>query len=282
MKNILVLVNLSAGAERIAKLAVKVAQQVGAHLMLCNGFELPVSKPVYVGYPDVGITEHFEEDPFLTIDGLADTLKRHVYNQYRNEAHQPNVNCINCTLFNSDKLHNLVIEKHVDMVITSTHDLLELNSSGLLGMIDKANCPVLVIPENARLSTLDSTAYLTDLRYCDVEVVRFLRSFNAKIFVTHVSSSGIPDMEDNYAQQLLMDTIVSKTGYNKVFLRNIKGGNRKTDLEIVTKTAAIKFFTIVNRKHYVLERFLSDSEINRRNYHDMPLLIMPYPNWYRG
>jgi len=279
MKNILVLINLSAGAERIAKLSLKVAQQLNANLLLCNVFELPVCKPLaYAGFDDVhDITE---EKAYTSIEELADTLKAHYYYEQRNDTYHPKISCIHTTVFNSDKIKDLVIENQVNMIITGTHDLLELNTSGLLYVINKANCPVMVIPENVNFSTLDSAAYLTDLRYCDVEVVRFLKQFNAKIFVTHVSSSGIPDMEDAYAQSLLTDAVANRVAYNKLFLRNIKGANRKKDLEVVTTTAAIQLFTIVNRKHYVLERFLSDTNDTRRNYHNVPLLIMPYPNWH--
>ncbi|MEO6521242.1 MAG: universal stress protein [Mucilaginibacter sp.] len=281
MKNILVLINLSAGAERIAKLSLKVAQQLNANLLLCNVFELPVSKPLaYAGYDDMH--NHAEEKPYTSIDELADNLKTHYYYEHRNATHHPKINRLQNIVFNSDKIKDIVAENQVNMIITGTHDLLELNNSGLLYVINKANCPVLVIPADVNFNTLDSTAYLTDLRYCDVEVVRFLRDFNAKIFVTHVSSSGIPDMEDAYAQSLLTDAIANRVGYNKLFLRNIKGVNRKKDLEVVTTTEAIQFFTIVNRKHYVLERFLSDTGDARRNYHSVPLLIMPYPNWYQA
>ncbi|RKR82501.1 nucleotide-binding universal stress UspA family protein [Mucilaginibacter gracilis] len=278
MNNILVLINLSAGAERIAKLSLKVAQQLSANVLLCNVFELPVRTPlVLAGGGDA--TDHFEDKLYLSIEELADKVKTHYYYEHRNEAHQPKINCLHTTVFNSDKIKSLVAENHVNMIVTGIPDLLELNTSGLLSIINNADCPVLVIPENVNFSTFDSTAYLTDLRYCDVAVVNFLKKFNSKIFVTHVSSSGIPDIEDCYAQNLLTDAVANKVGYNKLFLRNIKGTNRKRDLETVTNTAAIKFFTIVNHKHYVLERFLSDTSTTRRNYHNVPLMIIPYPNW---
>lgn len=278
MNNILVLINLSAGAERVAKLSLKVAQQLNANLLLCHVFELPVGKHIaYADYDDE--PGHIDEKPYLNIEELADNMKMHYYYEHRNAIHQPKIDCLLTTVFNSDKIRDLVIDNHVNLIVTGIHDLLELNTSGLLAVINKTNCPVLVIPDDVNFNTLDSTAYLTDLRYCDVEVVQFLKTFNAKIFVTHVSSSGIPDMEDSYAQSLLTDAIATKVHYNKLFLRNIKGTNRKTDLETVTHTAAIKFFTIVNRKHYVLERFLSDTAATRRRYHSLPLMIMPYPNW---
>lgn len=278
MNNILVLINLSAGAERVAKLSLKVAQQLRTNLLLCNVFDLPVGKPAYAGYHDA--MDHFEDKPYLSIEDLADNIKADYYYEHRNAAYHPKIDCLHATVFNSDKVREIVTDNQVNLIVTGIHDLLELNTSGLLSLINKANCPVLVIPEDATFSTLDTTAYITDLRYCDLEVVKFLKTFNAKIFVTHVSSSGIPDMEDGYAQSLLTDAIANKVGYNKLFLRNIKGVNRKKDLEVVTQTAGIKFFTIVNRKHYVLERFLSDTADTRRNYHSVPLMIMPYPNWY--
>jgi nucleotide-binding universal stress UspA family protein len=279
MKNILALIDLSAGAERIAKLALKVAQQSNANLLLFNVFELPVNNDLaFAGHDDVP-WQLFEDKPCLTIEELTDKVQHQCYYDTDKTTHQPQINCLTGTDLNTDKLKQLITENHVQMIVTGTPDLLELNASVLMQMINKASCPVLVIPEQCDFNTLDSTAYLTDLRYCDLEVVKFLKSFNTKIFVTHVSASGIPDMDDAYAQSLLSDAIASKVKYNKLFLRNVRGTNRKKDLETVTTTAGIQFFTIVNRKHYLLERFLSGHAETKRVYHNLPLLVMPYPNW---
>jgi nucleotide-binding universal stress UspA family protein len=281
MNNILVLVNLSAGAERIAKLSLKIARQLNANLILCNAFELTTCKQlVYANNPAYTV-DYLGENNYSTVDELADTLKTHYYYEHRNAEHQPKISCIDTALFTGESINELVMENKVSMIIAGTDNLLKLKTTGLLNIIDNSRCPVMVLPNDMGLNTFDSTAYVTDLRYCDIEVVSFLKRFNAKIFLTHVSSSGIPDMEDSYAQTLLNDAIANRIGYNKLFLRNIKGSNRKKDLELITTTAAIKFFTIVNNKHYVLERFLSDAADSERNYHKLPLLIMPYPNWTR-
>jgi hypothetical protein len=273
MKNILVLVNLSAGAERIAKQALNIAKQCKANLLLCNVIESPVKKDLVLANTANTVWE-LEEKPFLTLQQLADKVN-YEYNG-DTKGYQPEIYCLGKTTFNSDNIKQIIIDNSVSMIITGIYHMLDMRPSGLLSTVNKANCPVLVIPDEAEVNSMDATAYLTDLRYCDLEVVRFLKGFNAKIYVTHVSSNGIPDMEDTYAQNLLSDNVAAKT-----VLRNIKGNNRKPDLEVITATANIQFITIENSKHSLLERFLTDSTSSHRNYHRLPLLIMPYLIWHR-
>lgn len=244
MKNILVLINPSAGAERIARLALKVAQQSGSNLLLCNTFELPMAKTlVFAGNDDT----QWQQEPVLSVEALTDKLSYE--RQYRSNRaeHMPQINCLTKTDFNDDKVKKVVVDNQVTMIVTGIRDLLDLKTSDLMQMVNKANCPVFVIPDNTSFSSLDSSAYLTDLRYCDIEVIKFLKAFNSKIFVTHVSASGIPDMEDGYAQSLLSDAVAARLGYNKLFLRNVKGNNRKKTSRQLPKLLLLSFLPLLTR-----------------------------------
>lgn len=272
MKKILVVLNPAANSERIANVALKIAGQINANLLICNPIETRVKSAVsFSGQYDSQWAS--EDTEFINTEELLWKLRQ------RSKG-ETLVDCLPSSSFNPDQLKKLVIDQSISMIVMGTDDLLDLNTTGTLQMINKANCPVLLIPKNGGVNSIESTCYLTDLRYCDIDVVRFLKNLNAKIFITHLSLSDLPDMEDGYAQSM-SDTIAAQINYNKLFLRNIKSANDKTDLETVAATTNINFYTIVNQKHNLLDRFLSDNKATRRTYHNLPLLIMPYLSWHR-
>jgi hypothetical protein len=219
----------------------------------------------------------FEDTHYPNTEALADYLR-----ESNGSTYGPAVTCASLTGFDKHSITDLVTDNGVWMIMTEVNDMQELAFYGpgnnAKKLIDHANCPVLFIPENTDVKMLESVAYVTDLRYCDLNVVNFLKKFNAYIFITHVSASGIPDMDDNYAQELLSDEVAAKTGYNKLFLRNIKGTQRKTDLELIARAADIKMVAIVNKKHQMLDRYLQTDINKKRNYHQLPLLVVPYMN----
>lgn len=280
MKNILVLVNPSSGQNRIANLALSITHQSNANLLLCNCAETSAN-PMLVYHDEDEDDWPFEDDKHANLEILVEKLKKESFN---NTAIQPAINYLDIDDANTANIKQLVIENEVSMIIMGIKHPTELYTpeyeNPTMQLINNAHCPVLLIPEETQVSSIDSIAYLTDLRYCDLDVVKFLSTFKARIYVTHISSNGIPDMEDNYAQTLLSDEIVAKSNYNKIFLRNLKRKNAKNDLELITTVTKIKLFTIVNKKHQLLERFLSDVSNVQRLYHQLPLLIVPYLDWY--
>jgi len=278
MKNILVLIDLSPRSAKIAQLALKLARQINANLLLCDVLNAPLNKVIL--FED---NEYwpFEDEYYPNAEALVNQLKQ---NQDNSPIGRTFIDCASISDFNTNKIKDLVVEKEICMMIVGVQHLTDLKASNADNyarqIIDHANCPVLVIPEHTRVKEIDRIAYLTDLRYCEIQVVNFLKAFNAYIFVTHISASGIPDMEDGYAQSLLSDAFAAQVGYNKLFLRNIKGENRKNDLETVVSTADIKVIALVNKKHQMLDRFIQTEPGKKRDYHNLPLLVIPYMNRY--
>jgi len=110
--------------------------------------------------------------------------------------------------------------------------------------------------------------------------VNFLKIFNAFIFITHLSASGIPDLDESYAQSILSEEIAVRTGYKKLFLRNIKRVNLVNDLEKVIESTQVGLCAIVNKKHRLLEELFPPKPVEIRNFRRLPLLIFPYFDWF--
>jgi nucleotide-binding universal stress UspA family protein len=273
MRNILVLLDLSNGAEHIARTALNLARLSNANLLLCNSVNAKVTTSVFATNEDEDWT-FADEHQYTSLKELA----WHLNNSQLSNNVKTTVSCLESESFIVGDIKNAIKQNDVWMILTGVETLKEIKqpsaANQLRQMIDHATCPVLVIPQNTHFTIPDKIAYLTDLRYCSLQATSFLKLFNAYIFVTHVSAAGIPDIEDNYAQSLLSDEIASKLSYNKLFLRNIKGKDIGQNLSLIVKTTGVKLFAVVNKQHQLLDRFL-----NADGFELKPLLIMPYLNW---
>jgi nucleotide-binding universal stress UspA family protein len=274
MKNILVLIDLSPRSEQIARLALKIARQTGANVVLCDILKQQNKAFIYEEYDFWS----FEDMHYPSVEALVEELKENP----GFTLGEPEIGCARLAGLETHKITDVIAENDAWMVVMGINDLQELGIYGpdnyTRQIIDHSVCPVLLIPDSTDVTAFDKMAYITDLRYCDLNVISFLKEFNAHIFVTHVSASGMPDMEDGYAQEFLSDEVATKIKYNKLFLRNIKGNNRKTDLELIVRTAGVKMVAIVNKKHQMLDRYIQADTNKKRAYHQLPLLVIPYMN----
>lgn len=279
MKNIMVLIDLSPRSEQVAHLALQLAKQINANLLLCDVLHAPANKAVlFQGnsyWP-------FDDDEYPNAEALADRLKE---NTEPGLTDRMRIDCGNFVDFYPDKIREMIAEKEICMIITGIKQLDDLKVACIDNcprqLIDHASCPVLLVPDDADIKSIDKIAYLTDLRYCDLHVVEYLKAMSAAIYVTHLSAWGTADMDDSYAREFIEKEISTHVQYNKLFLRNIKGENRKTDLEKVVLTTGINALAIVNKKHQMLDKFVQTDPHKKRNYHQLPVLVIPYMdrNW---
>jgi hypothetical protein len=278
MRNILLFIDDVAEAEPLAKKALKIANQCKANLQLCNVAASQVKEKLIIHhYDDVLL----DECDGIDMEGLAQQLNITEQTEY---AFVPLVSSLEINSFNSLTLREMVVSHHIWLIIMDKQQLDNLENvdagNHALKVIENINCPVLLIPQHIECSDLNKIAYVTDLRYCDVGVLNFLKVFNAQLFVTHISAPGLPDMDEQYAQEIL-EGISSKVRYEKMFLRNLKKNkNIKNCIDTMMDTFEIKILALVNKKHQTFERLFDDFPQETQIYHNLPTMILPYFNWF--
>lgn len=282
MRNILLFIDDVAGAEVLAKKALKIACQCKANLQLCNVAANKVSKKVLVDHYDDEFFFSETENFVWEADELVGKLQTISYPE---GGFVPAVDCIEINNFNPSKIREVVIRHNIWLIIMDERQLKHIKNPDTgnyaLKEISSLNCPVLLMPEKFEVSSFNKIAYVTDLRYCDFGVIRFLKVFNAALFVTHVSAPGLPDMDERYAQEILAEEVSLKTNYLKMFLRNIKSGiNIKAPINKVLDSLEIKMLALVNKKHQTFERLFDRFPQKAQVYHKTPTLIFPYLNWF--
>jgi len=252
MRNIMLFIENVADAECLAKKALMIARQCKANLQLCHVVKNSVSAKLVIHHED---DELFEDDNCFDIEELARQLK---IAESQEETFNPLIGCLEISTFNPRIINEMVTLHNVWLMIiderqlTSPEDIVSENET--LKVISCINCPLLIIPHAFELSYFNKIAYATDLRYCDLGVVRFLKVFGAQIFITHITAPGLPCLEERYAQEILSEEISTKANYSKIFLRNIKSENIKNALALVVESIEVKMLAIVNKKHKTFER----------------------------
>jgi hypothetical protein len=278
MRNILLFIDDVAEAQALAKKTLKIASQCKANLQLCNVAASQVKEKLIIHhYDDVLLDEYDGVD----MEGLAQQLN---ITEQTEDAFLPFVNYLEINSFNSLTIREMVVSHHIWLIVMDKRQLDNLKNvdTGNLALkvIENINCPVLLIPQHIECSDLSKIAYVTDLRYCDLGVLNFLKAFNAQLFVTHISAPGLPDMDEQYAQEILK-AISSKTSYENMFLRNLKKNkNIKNCIDTMMDTLEIKMLALVDKKHQTFERLFGDFPQEAQIYHNLPTMILPYLNWF--
>jgi nucleotide-binding universal stress UspA family protein len=278
MRNILLFIDDRAKADVLAKKALKIARQCRANLQLCNAVKTKVQAKLLINHFD---DEVVLEEEGLDIRELALRLKNI---EFHDSTFHPAIHCVELFNFNSVTIRDTIIRNNVWMVIMGEQRLDQLKDTESpnfgVKIINNINCPVLLIPDKFELTALNRIGYITDLRYCDLGVIKFLKVLNAHLYITHISAPGLPDMEERYAQDILAGDISLKANYQKIFLRNIKNKNIKGAIDYVVDTVELKMLAMVNKKHQTIERLYDNYAEKAHLYHDIPALIFPYLNWY--
>ncbi|HEY8781320.1 MAG TPA: hypothetical protein VIM16_06900 [Mucilaginibacter sp.] len=278
MRNILLFIDNVAEAESLAKKALKIAGQCKANLKLCNIVTSQVKEKLLAHHYDFVL---LDEEGFDLRD-LAHQLR---VTELEESGFIPTIDCFEINNFNPGTIREMVIKHNIWLIIMDEPQLNHIKNTdsgnyALKVINNNINCPVLIMPQHFDISYFNKIAYVTDLRYCDLGVIRFLKVFNAMVFVTHISAPGLPDMEERYAQEILAEEVSLKTNYWKLFLRNIKSGNIKASIDKILDTLKIKMIALVNKKHQTFERLFDNFPDRAQIYHNLPTLIFPYLNWF--
>jgi len=277
MRNILLFIDDVKEAGGLGRKALRIARQCRANLHLCNVAEAVTKRRLLVN--------HMDDDILLEDNDGIDSLARELTLADQPEGtFVPTVTALEINGFNPQIINETVITNDIWLIIMSEQQLNPLKNPDTANfnrkLINNSNCPVLILPKQLDPGYFNRITYLTDLRYCDLGVMQFLKVFNAQLFVTHVSAPGLPDMEERYAQELLAEEISTKVNYSKMFLRNTKSQNLKESVDRILDVLEIKMIALVNKKHHMRERLFDRYPDNTGTYLNLPTLIFPYLNWF--
>jgi len=121
-------------------------------------------------------------------------------------------------------------------------------------ILSRITCPLLLLPDTGKLISFERIAYLTDLRYCQLRVVRFLAAFgapfNSNVLLAHLAAKGLPDIEQNYAISLFKDSVWSAIRYRGLSFDNIKEKQTQKVMDVLVHGMQNELLALVHNHHH--------------------------------
>lgn len=162
----------------------------------------------------------------------------------------------------------------ISLVITSSGQGADQPRS----FLQKFKCPVLLANDNCQLDSIRKICYITDLRYCDLSVLRpmieLFRPFGPEWIIVHITNPGLPDLTERYAEVLFRDNIKPAINYTQVALIHLKGESITDDLKNVSEIIEPDMVAIPAGQYNGYASLFRLLEKPAAGYAPMPLLLM--------
>jgi len=275
MKTILVINDSFSASHPAALLALSIAQQTGAHLLLANirpvSEKLPVNTYALVpmNAPGILVTE--------PVDSLLEELNRI---NYPDRPFKPDIQVLPEATYTEADITALINTHHVGMVVSDIQGHGTLGKLNLQAILNNIQCPLMLIPENFDQKSFDHIVYTADLRYCRIEILRYLialaKPYQASLLIAHLSASGLPHLDDNYAEMIFKESIYPLLGYPQLNYQNIKERDMNKAVDVLVNGMDTDLLVLENHRFHFEEIFGMSIPDRLPSHLMLPILIFPY------
>lgn len=270
MKTILVINNATPEAGHAARVALAIAQKMQANLLLANTTRvLSAVKVLTDGSLSISTDNSLLEDLEI-INEIKDGFK-------------PVISELDASSFNEGQLAEYIYTNEVSMIVKGELD--SISSSlprkeiNIHAVLNKVRCPLLLVPVGWQIKDIERMAYISDLRYCRNYIIsqmaRLAKPLDASVSVAHISVSGLPDMEERYAENVFK-AATSGISYDKLFFNNIKEKDLLTAVDVLINGMRNDVLVLINHRYHfeeIIGRYITDTLPHNVT---VPLLIYPY------
>ena len=274
MKTILVITDHSNAAEHAARFALNIAQTLPAKVLLAYNVSAEVEQVERV------LAGGSAREPLrLKSNRVFDQLTA------LNIAHdgfKPEIDEINIADKKDSQLIEFINQDHIWMVVKGmpsdpTKSAHEINLNTIL---NRVQCPLMLVPEAWPLKQIERIAYIADLRYCRIRIVRYLVELagasGADLSVAHLSAKGLPPMAEDYALTVFGEEVSNGAQYERLFFNNIRERDLPTAVDVIINGLHTDLLAIVNHRFH-FEEIMGMYITNQLPlYITVPLLIFPY------
>ncbi len=282
MKKLLFLTDFSAHANHAAQYGYTLAKQIKANILLCNIVTVPAETPhsAMLVWP-MDDAEALEES---SMDELK-KLKSHLIQKHKGDF-EPIVHIMNEDGLLTDRVNDIVIGNHIDMVVMGTHGSSGL-STLLLGnharnMIDAATKPLLLVPHTAKQKPVKKIAYASDFTNKKEDLaaiynlIDFAKGLNAEILIIHIQDERKPSTAfKKWLDELLIE-LSNKANYHNIYYRVEEKPNTQYGLDWFCEYGQIDMLAMLHRPKDFLSNLISGSQTKKMAGHiEIPLLVIP-------
>jgi nucleotide-binding universal stress UspA family protein len=283
MKTLLVATDFSANAKHAADYAYKLAQQMGANIVLCNAFIVPAEVPDagFVSWPMYEYEEMLK-DSEEELKALRTTLEK----ENEGGIFKPLIHCANDVGAVPAVINEVVEQKNVLLSIMATHGESTLNDL-MIGnhtrrMIDETTIPLLLVPFNAEIKPIKKIAFATDFSAPEKDLqivyklVNLIRPLNAELLVTHIDD----EKEEKHEFKKWLDNFLvelsNRADYPHIYYRQVKSNTAERGLDWLSEHGDVDVLAMVHREHGMLAKIFKGSHTQKMASRlHIPLLVFP-------
>ena len=282
MKNILVLTDFSIRAGYAVEFAMHLAIKNEARLLLCHALE-PFSANSVTGAAWIVADDQLAEKDEAIMD--LKEIGRGLLKLMATDGGKvrPDIQYIADYGNVCDVAKKVIADNNVDIVVIGSHPSNALtrilSGSHVYSLIDKLDCPVLLIPESLRYKGIHTIAYATDLTFNNNKVIKYLvrvaRPFQAAISVNHIFKTEFHLTEAEQATRYALCN-KSEFSYPHISYHNLKRDNVKSGLFELISSGKADILATVHKRYDFFEGLFhkSISKLIADASH-IPLMVLP-------
>lgn len=236
MKTILVPTDFSSSAENALFFASLLAKKQHAKLIMLHAFQLPVP----IAEISYNILHEEKENKKKEINAKLLLERDKIKN-----AEAINVEFLSIEGFAKDVILDFSNNKTIDYIIMGTNGAGK-HTSGMFGstashIIEKANCPVIAIPETASFKNeIKKITFATDFHSNDIDaidkIIDIASTLHAHIKILHISDTETSSEEEKVMMYNFTKKVNAKTSYQNMTFQILASKDVETQLEEYIKS----------------------------------------------
>jgi len=180
-----------------------------------------------------------------------------------------------------EEILNAAKNKKSDLIIMGTHGASSIGKvllgSNAAEIIEKADCPVLVIPANSTCQIPKKILFATDYAYSDIEGARLLTSFaqffDATITFIHITTKEEDIEDEEILIKKFTDEIRLATNYPNINFKIISDNTVIMGLDAILQNSGADMIALSTRRRSLFEKLYNPSITKKLTlYTNIPLL----------
>lgn len=204
MKTIIVPTDFSESSANTLEFATHYADKLKANILVFHAFHFPVADPIKPIYASTGTlipASEIMEDHRKMITEKLDQICKEIMDKTSGR-----VNCTSMTISGLfvNQVLSTIQDKEISMIIMGARGASQEKElfigSNTTHVVQKAHCPVLVVPYDAEFTGVSSVVYGTNFLEADInslhKLLNIVEPFKPKIVLLHVGSTKGEDESD--------------------------------------------------------------------------------------
>jgi nucleotide-binding universal stress UspA family protein len=175
----------------------------------------------------------------------------------------------------TDDIVSVAKEKKADFIVMGTKGATGLEKvmigSNASSVIEKATCPVITIPDDAKYRELRKIVFAADYNSNDADTISFLatlaKPYDAEILVVHISPITGTDTLERDRFHDFKEMIKTKVPYSRISFQLAVGLNLADDIDFIIDEQKADMLALTNRKRNIFTKLFSPSLTKRMSFH---------------